>query len=497
MNIVIYARFSSHSQNEQSIEGQLKACYEFARKNSHTVIENYIDRAFSGTNDNRPEFQRMINDSNSKHFEGVLVYQLDRFARNRYDSAIYKALLKKNGIRVLSARENITDDASGILVEGLLESMAEYYSAELSQKIKRGMDINAQKCLVTGGYAPLGLKVVDKKYVIDEMTSPIVKEIFTQYANGSTVKEVIDNLNSRGIKTTTGSQFNKNSIRKMLQNKRYIGTYSYRGFETKDAIPRIIEDDLFYKVAEIVSKNKIAPARSRAISEYLLTTKVFCGLCKELMVGNSGTSKTGRSYSYYKCKNARKGVCTKKIINKDYLEDLVISECRKLLNAKNISLIAKEVIKLHKQNQEKTSLISLERNLRENKKSIDNLLKALESGEVAEIITNRIHEKNLEKIEIEKQIALEKKGKLTLTEQEIKFFLNQLKVGNIDDLKYRKTLINVFVLAVYVYDDRVTIFFNTGNNTTKLNPEDISYIDAHYLSGQSSSIELSAPPKSR
>lgn len=146
MKLVIYARYSSHSQTEQSIEGQLIACYDYAKNNGHTVVGEYIDRAQSGTTDNRIEFQRMIADSDRHTFDGVLVYQLDRFARNRFDSAVNKAKLKKNGVRVLSARENITDDASGILVEGILESMAEYYSAELSQKIRRGMDINAEKC---------------------------------------------------------------------------------------------------------------------------------------------------------------------------------------------------------------------------------------------------------------------------------------------------------------------------------------------------------------
>ena len=136
MNVVIYARYSSDRQTEQSIEGQLKECYEYARRNGYTVIGEYIDRAISGTTDHRPEFLRMIADGDKKTFQAVLVYQLDRFARNRYDSATYKAKLKKNGIRVLSARENISDDASGVLMEAVLEGMAEYYSVELSQKIR-------------------------------------------------------------------------------------------------------------------------------------------------------------------------------------------------------------------------------------------------------------------------------------------------------------------------------------------------------------------------
>lgn len=158
MNVVIFARFSSHSQTEQSIKGQLKVCYEYAESHNYTVVGEYIDRAQSGKFDNRAEFQRMIADSDKHTFDGILVYQLDRFARNRYDSAIYKAKLKKNGIRVLSAKENITDDASGILIEGVLESMAEYYSMELAQKIHRGMSINAENAYQTAAIRDLGLR---------------------------------------------------------------------------------------------------------------------------------------------------------------------------------------------------------------------------------------------------------------------------------------------------------------------------------------------------
>ena len=240
MNVVIYARFSSHSQTEQSIEGQLKACYEYAERNSYTVIGEYIDRALTGTNDNRPEFLRMIEDSGKKTFQGILVYQLDRFARNRYDSAVYKKKLKKNGVRVLSARENISQDASGILIESVLEGMAEYYSAELSQKIRRGLDINASKCLCTGGGVALGFKVdKDRHFQVDEDTAPVVREIFEMYANGKTVTEIITMMNARNIVTSRGSAFNKNSLRKMLQNKRYIGTYTYKGTEIPNGIPRI------------------------------------------------------------------------------------------------------------------------------------------------------------------------------------------------------------------------------------------------------------------
>ena len=161
---VIYARFSSHSQTEQSIEGQLHECYDYAKRHDLVIVGEYIDRALTGTSDKRPEFLKMIDDSRKKIFDFVLVYQLDRFARNRYDSATYKAKLKKNDVRVLSAKENISEDASGILIEGVLESMAEYYSAELSQKTKRGFRENLLKGNSIGGYTLLGYNVINKKY---------------------------------------------------------------------------------------------------------------------------------------------------------------------------------------------------------------------------------------------------------------------------------------------------------------------------------------------
>ena len=317
MNVVIYARFSSHSQTEQSIEGQLKVCYEYAEQNHYTIIGEYIDRAVSGKYDNRAEFQRMISDSEKHAFEGILVYQLDRFARNRYDSAIYKSKLKKNGVRVLSARENITDDASGILVEGVLESMAEYFSAELSQKIHRGMEINAQKCLSNGSTPGLGFKVdKDRHFYVDEDEAKIVREIFERYASGETKAEIVKDLKRRKIKTSLGNDFTYNSLSRMLSNKRYIGVYMYKGQETPGGMPRILDDDLFYKVQDILNKNKKAPARTHGEGEYLLTTKLFCGHCKNMMVGYGGTSKTGKQYHYYICKEARKKRCDKTIVSK-------------------------------------------------------------------------------------------------------------------------------------------------------------------------------------
>lgn len=408
MNVVIYARYSSHSQTEQSIEGQLHTCYEYAKNNGYLVVGEYIDRAQSGTTDSRAEFQRMIADSDKHTFEGVLVYQLDRFARNRYDSAINKAKLKKNGVRVISARENISDDASGILVEGVLESMAEYYSAELSQKIRRGMEINAQKCLANGSNPGLGYKVdSERRYYVDEEEAKIVREIFERYASGETVADIIRDLNRRKLTTSLGKLFNKNSVHRILNNRRYIGYYLYKGQETPGGMPRIIEDELFERVRYILDRNKKAPARARGREEYLLTTKLFCGYCREMMTGYGGTGKSGKTYHYYACNNFKRRKCKKKVIGKEKIEDRVVLECRKLLTDSNIERIAASVSEVCESNQDTASIKRIKVAIQEADTAVGNPWKALKRGQAADMITERIEKRQHEKEELQAQLAVE------------------------------------------------------------------------------------------
>lgn len=241
MTAVIYARYSSHNQSEQSIEGQLRDCYNYAKKHDITVVDTYIDRAMSGTNDNRFAFQKMIADSNKKIFDAVICYKIDRFARSKYDSVMYKSILKKNNVKIFYSQENIPDGPEGIILESLLEGMAKFYSAELSQKIKRGMYESATKCHATGGYLALGYKIAsDKSFEIDPNTAPIVEKIFTLYADGHTVTAVCNQLNALGLKTSRGVAFNKNSLRTILKNKKYIGTYICKDLEIENGVPAII-----------------------------------------------------------------------------------------------------------------------------------------------------------------------------------------------------------------------------------------------------------------
>lgn len=487
MNVVIYARYSSHNQTEQSIEGQVAVCQEYASRNNYTIVGEYIDRALTGTSDKRPQFQKMIQDSNKKFFEGVLVYQLDRFARNRYDSATYKNKLKKNGVRVFSARENISQDASGVLMESVLEGMAEYYSAELSQKVKRGMKINAEKCLYNGGSVPLGYRInSEKKFEVDEEKAKIVKKIFYMYSNGYTMADIVRYLNENKVVTGRNGEFKKNSLRKMLTNKKYIGIYCHSGIEISNGIPSIIDNDTFNKVAEKLKENKKAPAKAKAKEEYLLTTKLFCGKCMEMMTGTCGTSGTkGIVHYYYTCNGRKKVGCNKKNIRKNYIEDIISKYAKEILTDSNIKKIAKDMMEIVKEKNNSLLINELEKTLKTNKKQKENLMNSLKMCEIDSIrksIFEEMEKLEEERKEIENRILYEKAQQINITEAKILFFLNQMKELDINKFEHKKLIINTFVDKVYLYDKKAKIIFNVvDKNKCTIEIPDIEQVDSSLL----------------
>ncbi|MFI3251214.1 MAG: recombinase family protein [Eubacteriales bacterium] len=454
MKIVIYARYSSNNQTEQSIEGQLKTCYDHADRMGYTVIGEYIDRAASATNDNRPEFQKMLRDSNKRQFEAVLVYQFDRFARNRFDSANNKQKLHKNGVKVLSARENITDDASGVLLESMVEGMAEYFSKELSQKVTRGLRISAEKCQYTGGTVALGYRIENKSYVIDNETSVIVKKIFEMYLKRNSMADIIRYLNNKGMKTSKGNEYNKNSIRKILTNDIYRGVFKYSDIVIPDGVPRLIDEETFQAVQIQMAKNKKAPARNKALGDqYILTTKLFCGKCGSPMVGYSGVSHTSKPYSYYCCKNQKRRICKKKSIRKDRVEPLVVDALLKSLSTKYLGSVAKKIATLSHEDGNGDVIKYVEKKLKENKVALENLVGALEQGKSIDLISEQIEKRQAERQDLEMELAREKIQSPALTEEEILFFFNRFKNGDKTNPKFCASLVDMFVEKILLFED--------------------------------------------
>ena len=484
MKAVIYARYSSHAQREESIEGQLRECHEFALKNGFTIINEYCDRALSGKTDNRPQFQKLIKDSEKGQFEAIIMYTLDRFARNRYDSAIYKAKLKKNGVKVFYAKQPMPDTPEGIILESVLEVYAEYYSENLARNIKRGMRENALNCIATGGAnLMLGYTVgEDRHYAVDPVGAKIVQEIYQMYADGYSATQIVEYCNEKGYKTARGNAFNKNSLKTILRNEKYIGTYRMMDIVVPNGMPAIIDKTLFKKVQAMIQHNSTARARTKAKEDYLLTAKLFCGHCGSPMVGESGTSKTGTVHYYYKCtKNKRQHACNKKSEKKDWIEEVAVRfTVEKVLTDENIKLIAQRAMEIiEKESADTTYLEGLKEELKDIQKKIKNLITAIEQGIISSTTKERLDELETEKTNIEGLIAHEEMKKPLLTEERIQFWLYSFKNGDIKDKEYQRRVIDTLVNSIYVYDEdgggkRIVFTFNlSGNNTLTLKSSDI------------------------
>ena len=473
MTAVIYARYSSDNQREESIEGQIRECTAYAEKNGITIVKHYIDRAISAKTDNRPQFQQMIKDSDKKLFDIVLVWKLDRFARNRYDSARYKTQLKKNGVKLMSATEIISEGPEGIILESVLEGYAEYYSADLAEKVVRGQTENILKGRCNGGRGTFGYTLdSERKFHIDPLASPFVLESFTKYRDGLTMKEIRDWLNENGIKNPVGGEFTYNSVEHMLKNRRYIGELKFRDVVVPDAIPPIVPLELFDDVQEKIAKNKKAPARRKAEDDYLLTTKLHCGCCGALMFGESGTSRTGEVHRYYKCATAKKKKgCKKKTVRKQWLEDLVVNQTMQLVrdDAAMESIIAK-VMEL--QDRENTNLPLYEKQLRDAESGIQNMLNAIQAGILTSSTKERLEQLEETKRELEARIAEEKLAKPKIKEEFIRFWLMRFRKLDMSLKDQRQALVDTFINSIYLYDDKVLITFNYKEGTQTITFEE-------------------------
>ena len=430
-------------------------------------------------------FQKLIRDSEKGHFDAVIMYTLDRFARNRYDSAIYKAKLKKNGVRVFYAKQPMPDTPEGIILESVLEGYAEYYSENLARSIKRGLKENALHGIAMGSPC-LGYKIGEnRQYEIEPVGAKAVQEIFTMYAEGKSATQIVNWLNEQGYKTSRGNAFNKNSLSRILRNDKYIGVYRYDDVVIEDAVPPIIDKSLFDRVQAKFKHNYASRARSKAKEDYLLTTKIFCGHCGSPMIGESGTSKTGKVHHYYKCAGRkREHNCNKAVEKKEWLEQLVVKfTVKTVLTDENIELIATRAMELiEKELQDTSVLIGLQGMLKDCNKKIKNLMSAIEQGIITPTTKDRLEELEQERRDLECQIAKEEMKKPLLSKERIIYWLTSFKSGDIRDIEYQQRIIDTLVNSIFVYDDdnggrKIVLTFNvSGSNTLTITSSDIEGI---------------------
>ena len=392
---------------------------------------------------------------------------MDRFARNRYDSAMYKYKLKKNGVRIFYAKESIPDGPEGIILESVMEGYAEYYSESLSQNIRRGYYDSAME-LKTLGRKVLGLrKGPDGRFEIDPATAPVVRRIFEEYAAGEKAKDIINRLNEEGYRTVKGGLFNKNSIRRILQNEKYIGVYEYKDIRVEDGIPAIITRELFDKCQTMLQRHHRAPAAKRDTS-FLLTSKIFCGHCGEPMTGDGGTGKSGKVYYYYTCNGRRQHKCKKDRVSKDWIEQVVIEQLVTLVHSDAfINEVADRCMKYQEKEKDDSALRALETRQRENEKAINNMLAAIEAGIITPSTKTRLTELEAERARIEKGIARQLISDPSLDRDQVIYFLERFRDGDITDESYRVFLVDTFLNSVYLYDNnKLILLLNyTGENS--------------------------------
>ncbi|MFI3254706.1 MAG: recombinase family protein [Eubacteriales bacterium] len=473
---VIYARYSSDNQREESIEGQMRECLAFAKKQGIQIADTFIDRALSAKTDNRPEFLRMIHESSKKLFDVVIVWKLDRFSRNRYDSASYKFQLKKHNVKVMSATEKISDGAEGILLESLLEGIAEYFSADLAEKVTRGMTENALKCLYNGGSVPIGLQINEKQqFEPDPLVAPLVVKVFQDYVAGESMQKLADMLSSKGVHGWKRKKVTINMVSTMLKNRKYIGEYKFQEIIVPDGIPAIITPELFSEAQEKMKKNQKG---NRYVDDYVLTSKLFCGDCGRLMVGESGRSKTGRVYHYYKCVGTKKlKDCKKKAIRKDLIEDLVLGKVSEIIRNKDLlERISQKLFEL--QSGENTNIPLIEKQIKEVEKSVSNIHKAIEQGIFTASTKDRLDELEKQKLEIEVELAREKLQTALLSKEEIYQWLEKFWSCEITEKKQKRMLIDYFINSIYLEEEKVTIVLNyrDGQSPVPINKGNSSHI---------------------
>ena len=484
---VIYARYSSDKQTEQSIEGQLYDCYNYAKQHGITIIHEYIDRAMTGKNDDRPSFQQMLADSTRREWEYVLVWKLDRFARNTIDSAVNRQMLSKNGVKILSVMESFGDDASGQMMTHIIEAINEYYSADLREKTIRGMRQSALKAQSTG-HIPLGYKVVDKKLAIDEDTRIIPETVFSMYAAGERLTDIAEHLNSRGYRTAKGKKFTTKSFYAMLSNEKYIGVYQYNDIRIEGGVPQMIPNDVFEAVREKLKVNRKRAAKNAAKADYYLSGKLFCGYCGEPMSGLSGTSSSGSKHYYYRCNGVqKKSGCTKRNENKDRIEDEVCRAAWGVFRSMDKNQLAELIHEKYlKEASTETSTEALEKQLADVTKQAENVVNAIANTGGNQILFDKVKQLQEQKEQVESQLRIASaiKGNVPSFEQIVKLIEDVLEM-DINTLEGKKAIADIMISKIYLYDDKLTVVFKDPEGKSQdiplsalENPEDDCILSA-------------------
>lgn len=474
---VIYARYSSNNQRDESIEQQVAECRKFAASQGITVIEIYSDAAQTGRNDRRTSYQRLLRDAKKGTFEYILAYKSSRIARNMFNALKFENEMERYNIKVLYAKEEFGNNAAGRFALRTMMNVNQFFSENMGEDVKRALDDNARQGLANS-IPPYGYRIgEDRRFAIDEETAPIAKEIFQRVAAGEQYISIARDLNARGLRTRLGKEWNKSSFYGIVTNERYTGVYLFGNVRIEGGMPALVSKELFSEAQKAMKEKKRVRGRHNPNGDYLLTGKVFCGECREHMVGVSGTSHDGTTHYYYACSNQwNKQGCKKKAVRRDALEYKVTVTIKQFIVVdENIQWIADEVMSYQRRRDEDSERLLLEDDLKTTELSIGNIMKAIEAGIFTETTKSRLLELEEKKAELNRRIAVVKSQEIAVTREQIIEWLYSFKDGDPYSQEYRRKLFNTFLRSVYVYDDKLRIVFDIDDREEKT--VDISFLD--------------------
>ena len=466
---ICYYRYSSDAQRDASIEQQRVAAQEYAKDHGYHIVREYEDHALSGTRDDRPDFQLMLYEVEQLRPAYLIVWKTDRLSRDKYDAAIAKGRLRKCGVKIVYIAETVPDDdeATSILVESINEAVAASFIASLRKNVMRGMLYNAQNAMYNGirvlGY--VGKK--NQKYQIDDATAPIVRRIYTEYANGTPLKVICDELTADGLKSNNGKDFSINSLRHILTNRAYIGEYRYKDIVIADGMPRLIDDDMFQAVQNRLAANrrggkaavkKIHPEAD--IADFWLTGKLHCGLCGAAMQGISGTGKKGDLYYYYSCQNHRRHTCELKNKRKDLLEKIVHHILHDMLFNPAVRIcIADKCYAYYKtQNDDGGAYeTSIKAQLKDVESKLSNIMSAIEVGIFNDTTAERMRILESQKSTLNNALLdVRNRKKYELKPETVLRFL-EAYADNLNDSQSCQKALDFLVDGIYVYPDKLAV----------------------------------------
>ena len=470
---VAYARYSSSGQRDVSIDQQLRDIRAYAQREGYVILREYADHAKSGYKDSRKRtaFQKMMADAEKKDFSTVIAWKVDRFGRNREESAVFKGRLRRLGVSLAYVMEPIPDGAAGVLMEGMLEATAEWYSRNLSENVIRGMYDNAEHGLANGAYSYGYQRGDDNRIAIDPARAPIVREIFESYRQGINAAAIARSLNDRGIPTARGYQWRTSSILWILKNERYAGTYIFGRVRLEDAIPAIVTKSCFQEVQQMLSSSHRNINQVNHDSEFILTGRMYCGICGASMIGDSGTGKNGTRHYYYSClqkKNRR--ACKNRSVRKYEVENLIIDFLLDhVLTEPVMEAMADIVYQEYQKLLNDSPIPIMESTLADVNRQIRNINSAIAQGIYSSSTVTTLKDLEARAENIQKELKVQRALKADYSNRDrVLFWLHKMKKLDREKYSSRVTLVNTFVNSIYVYEDHIRLLVNTKEGAERI-----------------------------